>query len=359
MIGKPSRLPEQHESFLERTPRAVVDPHGHAKLYNFRLAKPTQDDSSPIQTKEIPDEAIRYCSPEILAKGNPRTLHSDIWAWGCLLLQIITSLLPYNDVVTDIQVTHLISEHILPVKLGEIECPSQIQELLSQCWELEPEAKDDCISNPPDPSVVEHSNADLDDLKRRLRTRLPPKIGPQIGRGPVYQTTMRGRLQLFGVRVAVKRLRIVGSEEKRVQIATASRTLARELGGLAGINHKHVAPLLGLDFGARLEDVWVVSPYMAFGNVSDYLERYSPTSDKKLQLALDTAMGLEYLHHKLRPPVCHGDIKPSNILITNERRAVLSDLGLAKSMDHMSTASATSTFDQRGTIPYESPELAL
>lgn len=41
---------------------------------------------------------------------------------------------------------------------------------------------------------------------------------------------------------------------------------------------------------------------------------------------------LEYLHAR-NPPIIHRDIKPQNIIITAEGRAVLVDFGISKAYD--------------------------
>ncbi|KAG8891466.1 hypothetical protein FRB99_003582, partial [Tulasnella sp. 403] len=151
--------------------------------------------------------------------------------------------------------------------------------------------------------------------------------------------------------------------------------LIRELVVWSNLQHVNILPFIGYFLDPRLEGAWLVAPFMRNGNLSDYLRRERLDQDTCVQVvslqsnarkssltrrleALDTAKGLHYLHN-LDPPVCHGDIKSLNVLISDDRHAVLCDFGLAKTMESMPSGLTTSTFNQGGSLPYESPELLL
>lgn len=51
----------------------------------------------------------------------------------------------------------------------------------------------------------------------------------------------------------------------------------------------------------------------------------------RLQIAVDVANGLQYIHEHTRPRVVHKDIKSSNILLDSKMRAKIANFGLAKS----------------------------
>lgn len=50
----------------------------------------------------------------------------------------------------------------------------------------------------------------------------------------------------------------------------------------------------------------------------------------RLNIALDIARALDYLHSVADPPVIHRDVKSSNILLINDDQAKLADFGLCK-----------------------------
>ncbi|KAG8908757.1 hypothetical protein FRB99_002995 [Tulasnella sp. 403] len=327
----------------------LIDSSGHAMLCDFGLTKAT--DTSTAATPRNDGGTIRYWSPELFDDDSYPTLNTDIWAWGCLLLEIITGLAPYHDVQLEGRLIHVISNKTLPAPLDT----GNITFYRSQPL-------------PPAPNVS--STAPLDHLERELekligslgRFRVDlssfefPKSGLAIGSGGfgvVHRATMRPNRRSSGVLVAVKKLRGLGGRDKRLRMVTA---LIREIAVWADLSHPLIIPFLGFYLSPQLEEAWLVAPLMTNGNLSQYVRSSKLRMDQRLMLALDTAKGLQYLHNH-DPPVCHGDIKALNVLINSERRAVLCDFGLAKTMESMPSGLTTSTFKQAGSLAYESPEL--
>ncbi|KAH8832265.1 kinase-like domain-containing protein, partial [Flagelloscypha sp. PMI_526] len=97
----------------------------------------------------------------------------------------------------------------------------------------------------------------------------------------------------------------------------------------------------------------VVSPYMKNGNVISYLTA-KPSHDR-LSFVLDIANGLEYLH-TFTPPIVHGDIRCSNILVQENLTCCLADFGLAlvSESQPLSTSSGTAP---KGSTRWCAPEV--
>ncbi|XP_071937177.1 receptor-like serine/threonine-protein kinase At2g45590 isoform X2 [Coffea arabica] len=78
----------------------------------------------------------------------------------------------------------------------------------------------------------------------------------------------------------------------------------------------------------------LVYEYMQNGNLQDaLLDRKCPELmlwRKRFSVILAVAKGIEYLHSSCDPPIVHGDIKPSNILLDSNFDAKIADFGLAQ-----------------------------
>ncbi|XP_041011565.1 lysM domain receptor-like kinase 4 [Juglans microcarpa x Juglans regia] len=111
--------------------------------------------------------------------------------------------------------------------------------------------------------------------------------------------------------------------------------VSREINLLNKINHSNIICLSGICFNNG--HWYLVYEYAANGPLSDWIYN-SSSSDRKIlswtqrmQIVLDVATGLNYLHGFTAPPHVHKDIKSSNILLDGDLRAKIANFGLARS----------------------------
>jgi LRR receptor-like serine/threonine-protein kinase FLS2 len=75
----------------------------------------------------------------------------------------------------------------------------------------------------------------------------------------------------------------------------------------------------------------------------------------RLDIVIDVAHAMEYLHHDSFVQVVHCDIKPSNVLFDGDMVGHVTDFGIARLIGETATNSLTSTLSLRGTVGYVAP----
>ncbi|TYH17677.1 hypothetical protein ES288_A05G209700v1 [Gossypium darwinii] len=101
--------------------------------------------------------------------------------------------------------------------------------------------------------------------------------------------------------------------------------------------------------------------YMEKGSLRDWLCNQSTDEigcwTRRIQIALDVANGLHYLHSFTKPAYVHGDINSSNILLNGGLRAKIANFSLAKEVAS-ETSSVTFRTRVTGSRGYLAPEFA-
>jgi len=126
--------------------------------------------------------------------------------------------------------------------------------------------------------------------------------------------------------------------------------LRREARMVAALDHPNVVPL----YAAGEEDgsVYIVTRWVEGTELGTLIQRHGTLEPgRAARTAAQIAAALEVAHEK---GLVHRDVKPSNVILTLEDHAYLTDFGLAK---RAGTAAGLTAVDQMlGTIDYVAPE---
>ncbi|PIA65524.1 hypothetical protein AQUCO_00100788v1 [Aquilegia coerulea] len=166
-----------------------------------------------------------------------------------------------------------------------------------------------------------------------------------------------------GTPIAVKRIAGVEHGEKEFKA---------EVSAIASVQHVNLVRLFGycsVPGGPRL----LVYQFVPNGSLGTWIfprttstnslvvQSNAPFSclpwDFRYRVAIDVAKALTYLHHDCRARILHLDVKPENILLDENFRAVVADFGLSSLMGRDVSRIFTSTM--RGTEGYLAPEWLL
>jgi len=124
----------------------------------------------------------------------------------------------------------------------------------------------------------------------------------------------------------------------------------REAKLLAKLSHPNIVGVI--DYGEYENIPYLVMEYLPSGTLKERLGKPIP-ADEAARLLLPIARALDSAH---RQGMIHRDVKPSNILITNDGEPMLTDFGIAKLLDAEEGQTLTGTGVGIGTPEYMAPE---
>ncbi|KAL4600613.1 hypothetical protein ACB092_11G211800, partial [Castanea dentata] len=155
----------------------------------------------------------------------------------------------------------------------------------------------------------------------------------------------------------------------------ASKSFIAECEALRNIRHRNLVKVLtvcsGVDYQGH-DFKALVYEFMTNGSLDKWLHPISRTNEvleeqrnlnllQRLNIAIDVANALEYLHYHCHAPIVHCDLKPSNVLLDDEMIGHVGDFGLARFLLEATEchANQSSSIGLRGTIGYAPPEYGL
>ncbi|KAL7185001.1 hypothetical protein ACSBR2_027026 [Camellia fascicularis] len=158
----------------------------------------------------------------------------------------------------------------------------------------------------------------------------------------------------------------------------ASKSFIAECEALRNIKHRNLVKVLtvcsSVDYKGN-EFKALVYKFVSNGNLDEWLHvnawdveaNVEPMKKlnllQRLNIAIDVACAVDYLHNGCQKPVVHCDLKPSNVLLDDEMTAHVGDFGLARfaiqGTNNLFGNEGTSSIGIRGSIGYVAPEYGM
>ncbi|CAE6439293.1 unnamed protein product [Rhizoctonia solani] len=291
-------------------------------------------------------------SPELLVPESSKpSPTADMWAYGCIALEILCRIQPYHETTSDVVVAELIRSGRPPSARPHGPRGSLINDtlwnVLSSCWQAQ------------DWRPTAHGF--LEELTRMLQNGEIPRSPilmsslTQIDSEPIPPwpsevKDMNGQLASFnvisrGVRstvylallepfqtVAVKVPRLNASLDNHVRHDHLEYILRKVVTSCYGVHHPNIIDFMGITSGFSPHEGlvfevsfrWNLEKYRTTRPVMS--EQYSRSIDpypSHYSLLCDILEGLKFMHG-YPIPIVHGDLTPENISVDQQGRAKIS-----------------------------------
>lgn len=175
------------------------------------------------------------------------------------------------------------------------------------------------------------------------------RLAEVLGRGGMG-TVWRARDEVLGRTVAVKELRFPGGVEEDEKRRLITRTL-REAKAIARIRNNGAVTVY--DVVDEDDRPWIVMELVEGRSLAEVVRDDGPLTPRR---AAEVGLAvLDVLNAAHREGILHRDVKPSNVLMSDDGRVVLTDFGIAQVEGD---PSVTSTGMLVGAPSYISPERA-
>ncbi|KAG8934244.1 hypothetical protein FRC02_010305 [Tulasnella sp. 418] len=334
----------------------LVDSSGKASLADFGMSAfmDTMRQLSGFSTESNFCGNLRFASPETLMEDE-KSLATDVWAFACMVIQIMKNHPPYHHIKDDRVVPSRIINGEPPWVGEESIFPASDPQLWNEiklCWSYEPASRPDARRLLL--RVREHFYIRPHSVPLPLKwdSELPILTEYIVKSGYVASSasseTFFGYLELGGT-TSTHRLSsilrhlgdIEGGKNSKVKVAIKEVRMTSQYGGgnllwarrsiklllredidWDQMIHPNIVPLLGYTWEAD-SNCCLITPWYANGDIVNYLKLH-PTVNRLL-LTLDIAEGLTYIH---AVGLVHGVVKGANVLVNDYGRAKLCDIGL-------------------------------
>lgn len=197
-----------------------------------------------------------------------------------------------------------------PTLIKLINCYTKVPELA--CLLKMPIKMQKIVENDDLQSLINHTKCHSSIIEKSLIS-----FGKEIGTGE-FGAVYKGKYRDTDIAIKV------------IKDQTTIKEFFKEAAVMSTLNHPNLLKLFGIVFSDNRQEIYLVTEYMPKGSLLDYLitrGRNVLTKRELIQFSVHICEGMSYLEEK---GIVHRDLAASNVLISEDNVAKVSDFGLAK-----------------------------
>jgi len=278
----------------------LVDKQGNAQVADFGIAHLVNKTDPEVTSSDMVMGTLAYMSPEQKASSVNVDARSDIYSIGVVIYEILTGCRPMG--------------HFKMPSEIEPKLPKKFDEIISKCLATDPDERYQ--------KAVELKDEILNLISKRNDNKEAKKNGYTgveafIGKSQFLDTLKETRYSTTML-MENKETHDLFVIKKNGRSATG----IREAKLLTNLKHKNIINIFGAGGDARR--LVVVMEYVSGGSLAErMLQTYS--LDKAMNIVMSVADALEFAH---KNGIVHGNLRPSNVLLTTDDDVRVTDFGL-------------------------------
>jgi serine/threonine protein kinase len=344
----------------------LLDAQGRSLIADFGTAREVN-----VKTGEFLDMGtIQYSAPELFEAADI-TQKADVFSFGSVLYEFLVGSRVFPRGLSLCQIVGRLENRDLPP------IPSSVlpgmQKLILKCWDFDPTARpsfSDILETFENVSFQIVSGTDTEKVREYVSgilhaESLPSSEGRSFASGPyvnpyVMESRPSHRHTLIGCG-SVSTVLLVEDEEEAEAFAIKQFSFDhfnqsqffREVESLVKLNHPCILRLLRFALPTKYQPAEIHMEYAKGGSLERALKDptstsfWTPTGISIIICGI--VLGMRFVHSL---GLIHHNLKPSNILLSDQGHTLIGDFGIARNAFHDCTRSGLN-----GTVQYTAPEM--
>lgn len=278
----------------------LLDEEGHARLLDFGIASFFERDSDDPEDSRLILGTEAYMAPEQHKGIAATSKQSDIYSLGVLMFELFSGHLPGPSPASEL------------ASVSEI--PKSLSDIILRCLESSPKQRPKSVEDVKNQLLLAMQGQHIAQDQVSRAGEGMSSIASKFGLLDVVREDAHGAAYLYEDKISHNLLVIkkMGNSQQGY----------REAKMLCSLKNPNVVSVLG---ASKNEKVFiVVMDYVSGGSLQDRI--IQPLGFQFfLPLGIQMAKGLAFAH---KNRIIHGNLRPSNVLISSDMQVKLSDFGL-------------------------------